>query len=107
VKSFVDVEGTPRDVHPILRDEIYRIAGEALRNAFRHAQARRIEVTIWYGERQFRLRVRDVERASTLRCSMNKGAPDTGACAACASAPNSSAGTWKSGVSRNPAHRLN
>jgi signal transduction histidine kinase len=59
VESFVDVEGTPREVHPILRDEIYRIAGEALRNAFRHAQARRIEVTIWYGERQFRMRVRD------------------------------------------------
>ena len=55
----MDVEGTPREVHPILRDEIYRIAGEALRNAFRHAQARRIEVSIWYGERQFRLRVRD------------------------------------------------
>jgi signal transduction histidine kinase len=53
------VEGTPRDVHPILRDEIYRIAGEAMRNAFRHAQARRIEVTIWYGEPQFRLRVHD------------------------------------------------
>ena len=59
VELFVDVEGTPRDVHPILRDEIYRIAGEALRNAFRHAHAQRIEVTIWYGERQFRLRVRD------------------------------------------------
>ena len=59
VESFVDVEGRPRDVHPILRDEIYRIAAEALRNSFRHAQARRIEVTIWYGERQFRLRVRD------------------------------------------------
>jgi signal transduction histidine kinase/ligand-binding sensor domain-containing protein len=59
VESFVDVEGTPRDIHPILRDEIYRIAGEALRNAFRHAQAKRIEVTIWYGVRQFRLRVRD------------------------------------------------
>jgi signal transduction histidine kinase len=58
-ESFVEVEGTPRDVHPILRDEIYRIAGEALRNAFRHAQARRIEVAIGYGERQFRLRVRD------------------------------------------------
>jgi len=55
----VEVEGTPRDVHPILRDEIYRIAGEALRNAFRHAQARRIAVAIEYGERQFRLRIRD------------------------------------------------
>jgi signal transduction histidine kinase len=42
-----------------LRDEVYRIAGEALRNAFRHAEARRIEVEIRYDERQFRLRVRD------------------------------------------------
>jgi signal transduction histidine kinase len=38
------VEGTPRNLHPILRDEVYRIAGETLRNAFRHAQARQIEV---------------------------------------------------------------
>jgi signal transduction histidine kinase len=59
VESFVDVEGKPREIHPILRDEIYRIGGEALRNAFRHAQARRIEVTVAYGEHQFRLRVRD------------------------------------------------
>jgi signal transduction histidine kinase len=59
VESFVEVEGTPRDLHPILRDEVYRIAGEALRNAFRHAEAQRIKVAITYGERQFRLRVRD------------------------------------------------
>src|SRR5262249_11088850 len=37
----VVVQGTPRNLHPILRDDIYRIAGEALRNAFRHARARR------------------------------------------------------------------
>jgi len=55
----VAVEGTPRNLHPILRDEVYRIAGEAMRNAFSHAQARRIEVEIRYDERQFRLRVRD------------------------------------------------
>jgi signal transduction histidine kinase/ligand-binding sensor domain-containing protein len=59
VESFVNVEGAPRNLHPIRRDEIYRIAGEALRNAFRHAHASRIEVTIRYGERQFRLRVGD------------------------------------------------
>jgi len=53
------VEGTPRNLHPILRDEVYRIAAEALRNAFRHAQARRIESEILYQERQLRLRVRD------------------------------------------------
>ncbi len=55
----VQVEGTPRNLHPILRDEVYRLAGEALRNAFRHAQARKIEVEIRYDEKQFRLRVRD------------------------------------------------
>ena len=55
----VEVEGTPRNLQPILRDEVYRLAGEALRNAFWHAQARRIEVEIRYDEKQFRLRVRD------------------------------------------------
>jgi signal transduction histidine kinase len=53
------VEGPPRNLHPILRDEIYRIVREAVRNAFRHAQARRIEAEITYGERQFRVRIRD------------------------------------------------
>jgi signal transduction histidine kinase/ligand-binding sensor domain-containing protein len=55
----VTVEGDSRDLHPILRDEIYRIAAEALRNAFRHAQARHIEADIRYDKQQFRLRVRD------------------------------------------------
>jgi signal transduction histidine kinase len=55
----VEVEGSSRNLHPILRDEVYRIASEAVRNAFRHAQAQRIEVEIRYDERQLRLRVRD------------------------------------------------
>ena len=55
----VDVEGTSRTLHPIVRDEIYRIASEALRNAFRHAEAKQIEVELRYDERQLRLRVRD------------------------------------------------
>ena len=55
----VDVEGEPRDLHPILRDEVYRIAGEALRNAFRHAQASRIEAEIHYDAQELRLRIRD------------------------------------------------
>ncbi len=58
-KFHVGVEGTPRELHPILRDEVYRIAGEAMRNAFKHAKAERIEVELRYDERQFRLRVRD------------------------------------------------
>jgi len=59
VGLHVEVEGTPRNLHPIVRDEIYRIASEALRNAFRHAEAQQIEVEFRYDERQFRLRVRD------------------------------------------------
>ena len=55
----VMVEGETRDLHPILRDEIYRIAAEALRNAFRHAQAQNVEVEIRYDDRQFRMHVRD------------------------------------------------
>ena len=55
----VAVEGTPKALRPILRDEIYGIAREALRNAFRHARASRIETDITYGEHLLRLRIRD------------------------------------------------
>ena len=55
----VALEGEARNLHPILRDEIYKIAAEALRNAFRHSKARQIEVEIRYDNEQFRLRVRD------------------------------------------------
>jgi len=55
----VHVEGAPREIVPLLRDEVYRIASEALRNAFRHAHARQVEVEIRYDQRQLRLRVRD------------------------------------------------
>jgi len=43
----------------VVRDEAYRIAGEAMRNAFRHARAQRVTVEIKYERRQFRLLVRD------------------------------------------------
>jgi signal transduction histidine kinase len=55
----VSVEGTPRELHPILRDDIYRIAREALLNALRHAHAKKIEADITYAERVLRLRIRD------------------------------------------------
>jgi signal transduction histidine kinase len=53
------VEGKQQELDPMLRDEIYRIAGEALRNAFRHAKAQKIEAEITYRDSQFLLRVRD------------------------------------------------
>ena len=55
----VTVEGETRDLHPILRDEIYRIAAEALRNAVRHSHAQHLEVEIRYEDHQFRMHVRD------------------------------------------------
>ena len=55
----VAVEGAACNLHPIVRDEIYRIAAESLRNAFQHAHARQVEVEIRYDDEQFRLRVRD------------------------------------------------
>jgi Histidine kinase-, DNA gyrase B-, and HSP90-like ATPase len=53
------IEGKSRDLHPIVRDDIYKIAAEALRNAFRHADAAQVEVEIRYDDKEFRLRVRD------------------------------------------------
>jgi signal transduction histidine kinase/ligand-binding sensor domain-containing protein len=53
------VEGRSRLLDPILQDEIYRIAREALGNAFRHAHAQNIEAEITYGDRLFVLRIRD------------------------------------------------
>jgi signal transduction histidine kinase len=53
------IEGAPRALHPILRDEIYRIAREAVQNAFRHARAHHIEAEIAYESKLFRLRIRD------------------------------------------------
>ena len=53
------VEGETQELHPIVRDEVYRITREALRNAFSHARARHIEAEIIYAENLFRLRIRD------------------------------------------------
>ncbi len=68
------VEGETRELHPIVRDEIYRIAREALRNAFSHARARRIEAEIIYGEQLFRLRIRD-DGEGIASALLEKGRP--------------------------------
>jgi signal transduction histidine kinase len=53
------VEGPVRELHPIIRDELYRISREALRNAFTHAQADHVEAEIIYTDPLLRLRIRD------------------------------------------------
>jgi signal transduction histidine kinase/ligand-binding sensor domain-containing protein len=58
-KFELTVEGRPRDLHPVARDEVQRIGEEAIRNAFHHAQARAIEVVLAYHAGALRLDVRD------------------------------------------------
>jgi len=44
------VTGGPRDMHPIARDEIYRIGYEAIRNACEHASASELDVHLNYAD---------------------------------------------------------
>jgi signal transduction histidine kinase len=39
-------KGEPRQVHPLIRDEVYRISREALANAFRHSTAEYVTVEV-------------------------------------------------------------
>jgi ligand-binding sensor domain-containing protein len=55
----VIVEGRPRPLHPLVRDEVYRIGREALVNAFSHSHARKIEAELEYGARELRILIRD------------------------------------------------
>ena len=85
----VAVEGASRDLNPILRDDVYRIAGEAMRNALEHAQARRVEVELHYDKHGLRLRVRDDGKGIDPEILVIKENPATLACRGCANARNS------------------
>lgn len=52
------VLGTSREMHPIVRDEIYRMGYEAIRNACTHSKASRLEVELRYAQ-DLALRVSD------------------------------------------------
>jgi len=58
MKFSLSVQGTPRDLHPIVRDEIYRIGTEAIRNAYRHSDATNLEMALIYA-RDLTIRVLD------------------------------------------------
>ena len=72
----VSAQGAPQALHPLVRDETFRIAGEALRNAFRHAGGKRIDVEIRYDPCELRVRVRDDGKgfdADVLRAGEKEG----------------------------------
>ena len=55
----VVLEGRSRPLHPLIRDEVYGLGREAIVNAFRHAQARNIEVVVEYKASALRVVIRD------------------------------------------------
>jgi len=63
----VEVEGTAQALHPLVAEEVFAIAREAMVNAVRHAGAREVNVTVSYDSSGFRLQVHDngmgIERA--------------------------------------------
>lgn len=55
----VVVEGAPRPLRPIMREEAYRIGREALLNAFRHSGAKKVEIIVEYAAKHLKILVRD------------------------------------------------
>ena len=55
----VIVEGRPRPLKPVIRDEVYRIGREGLMNAFRHSGATHIEIELEYLPKELAVFVRD------------------------------------------------
>jgi ligand-binding sensor domain-containing protein/signal transduction histidine kinase len=59
IEFRVIVEGTPRNMRPMIADEVFLIGREALSNAFRHSRATVVEVELEYAQSHLRLLIRD------------------------------------------------
>jgi signal transduction histidine kinase len=49
IEVSLSVIGDPKEMHPVVRDEIYRVGYEAIRNACTHSKGSRLEVDLKYG----------------------------------------------------------
>jgi ligand-binding sensor domain-containing protein/signal transduction histidine kinase len=58
IEFQLDVDGGSRQLHPIVRDEVYRIGYEAIRNACVHSEGSHVMVELSYAQNLI-LRVRD------------------------------------------------
>lgn len=58
MEATFSVIGTSREMHPIVRDEVYRIGYEAIRNASTHSRGSRLDVELTYA-RDLTVRVSD------------------------------------------------
>jgi len=59
IEIQVSIEGLPREIYPAIADELLRITDEALFNVSRHADARKVSITIDYGAEALVLRIVD------------------------------------------------
>jgi signal transduction histidine kinase len=50
IEVSVYVTGHPKEMHPLIRDELYRVGYEAIRNAYSHSKGSRLEVGLKYGQ---------------------------------------------------------
>jgi signal transduction histidine kinase len=50
LEASLSVGGEPRELHPVVGDEIYRIVYEAIRNACTHSGATRLDIELSYGQ---------------------------------------------------------
>jgi len=50
MKTSLSVQGETKEMHPVVRDEVYRIAYEAIRNACVHSKASELEVELKYAQ---------------------------------------------------------
>ena len=57
-EGVLSVTGTAREMHPVVRDEVYRIGYEAIRNACMHSGGSRLDVGLTYA-RDLTLRIAD------------------------------------------------
>jgi len=50
MEASFSVTGHSKEMHPVVRDEIYRIGYEAIRNSYTHSKGTRLEVGLRYGK---------------------------------------------------------
>jgi signal transduction histidine kinase len=76
IATRLDVPDHPGDIDPDLGTTCFRIFQELLTNVARHARANIVDISLYYGEGQLVLKVRD--DGVGLECSARTGAPPLG-----------------------------
>ena len=69
----VTVTGRRMQLAPEIQHEVYRIGREALTNAFRHSEAKRVELTFQFSDKRLTVRICDTGVESTPGCSRKAG----------------------------------